>query len=136
MEKLNGVSIDLTPEKSEQIFFDSMCNGMSYLRGYGLVLDYDKSDYNKARDLLKEQGKGMICREDVWMQILRSGGKLTIIDEEGGDDERFDITLKEVHERVKLTDISILMEMLEERDDATTADCILQTVFFNDVIFG
>jgi hypothetical protein len=32
--------------------------------------------------------------------------------------------------------IPLTSEMIEENDDATTADVVLQTVFFEDIIFG
>ena len=44
--------------------------------------------------------------------------------------------MEQVHERVKLAPPHTLMEMHEEDDDANTADAILQTVFFGEIIFG
>jgi hypothetical protein len=132
-----GVTLTLTTDKSEEMFYNSMCNGMHYMSEYGLVLDYDPIEYKKAKSTLAENKavNGEICREDIWMQILRNGGKLTFVDEEG-DDERHSITLKEVHERVQLADAQTILDMLNENDDAITADCILQTVFFKEIIFG
>lgn len=132
-----GVTLTLTKDKSEEMFYNSMCNGMHYMSGYGLVLDYDPIEYKKAKSTLAEN-KAVnveICREDIWMQILRNGGTLTFVDEEG-DDERHSITLKEVHERVQLADAQTILDMLNENDDAITADCILQTVFFKEIVFG
>jgi hypothetical protein len=136
-ENKTGVTLTLTPEKSEEMFYNSMCNGMGYMSGYGLAFDYDPEEYKKAKSTLIENGitDGSICREDIWMQILRNGGTLTFVDEEG-DDERHSITMKEVHERVQLTDAQSILDMLNENDDANTADCILQTVFFTEVVYG
>jgi hypothetical protein len=132
-----GVTLTLTEDKSEEMFYNSMCNGMHYMSGYGLVLDYDPIEYKKAKSTLAKNKavNGEICREDIWMQILRNGGTLTFVDEEG-DDERHSITLKEVHERVQLADAQTILDMLNENDDAITADCILQTVFFKEIVFG
>ena len=44
--------------------------------------------------------------------------------------------LNDVHERVALTPIRHLMDAINEDDDAITADCILQSVFFKEVVFG
>jgi hypothetical protein len=68
------------------------------------------------------------------MEMLRSGNTLWIVDQ--NDDERHPITLDLIHERVQLTPIKHLMDALNERDDAITADCILQTVIYKDIIFG
>jgi hypothetical protein len=58
------------------------------------------------------------------------------IDEEDEDNSYPPITLTEVHERVSKTPLDHLLDMIKEDDDACTADVILQTVFFNDVVYG
>lgn len=77
-----------------------------------------------------------ICTEDVWMEILRMGEKLIMFDFEGEGDMTRSITLADVHARVQKTPLDHLTDMINETDDATTADVILQTVFFEEVIFG
>ena len=69
------------------------------------------------------------------MEILRTGGKLVLVDEENGMGDKT-ITLKDVHTKVAKTPLRHLMDAIEERDDADTADCIIQTVFYGEVIFG
>jgi len=133
------MKIILTKEESEKHFHNALCNSGN-LPYYGLVLDYDEKDYAKAKkSLLEKQKKGefteTICREDVWVEILRVGGKLTLIDEENGVGNK-SITLKDVHSRVAKTPLSNLMDAINENDDADTADAILQTVFYKEVIFG
>jgi hypothetical protein len=76
------------------------------------------------------------CFEDVLMEMLRMGKTLTMVDEEGEGDNNSTITLKDVHERVSNTPVRHLMDMINEDDDADTADVIIQTVFFNEIIFG
>ena len=133
--KTEGVSINLTTAKSEELFYNALC-GADVLSGYGLSLKTIASEYKKAKEGLIAKNKDMgICREDVWMEILRNGGTLTIIDHEG-DDEEHAITLKEVHERVQNTDLEYLTQAINEDGDGTTDDVILQTVFFNEVVFG
>jgi hypothetical protein len=46
------------------------------------------------------------------------------------------IILADVHERVANTELSHLVDMIEERDDAITSDVILQTTFLGEVIYG
>jgi hypothetical protein len=121
----------LTKEESEEYFLNALCNGLFYFGGYGLDVECDDAEYKAAKDKLSAP-----CYEDVWMQVLRDGGKLTAVDIEGDGDMTRSITLKEVHERVQLTPFHHLQAMIEECDDAETADVILQTVFFEDIIFG
>jgi hypothetical protein len=127
------MTINLTPEESETYFHNSLCNGHQ-IAMYGLHLDYDKTEYAEARDRLKAQGFSP-CLEDVWMEILRGGGVLTLVDDENGE-EPSPIKLADVHERVQNTPIYHMMNAINEQDDGDTADVILQTVFYGDVIFG
>jgi hypothetical protein len=41
-----------------------------------------------------------------------------------------------LHNKVQETPIEHLMDAINENDDAYTADVILQTVFYGEVIFG
>jgi len=126
------MEIKLTPKESEDYFYNALCNGLGYMIGYGLSVDYDKKDYQNAKKSLGESP----CYEDVLMEMLRKGGKLTLIDEECGGEYTRSITLKEIHERVQKTEHRFLLDMVNEEDDADTADQILQTVFFEEIIFG
>jgi len=102
---------------------------------YGLSLDYDENHYSSARKKLQEK-KLSTCFEDVLMQILRDGGNITLVDEEGEGAYTKSIIMKDVHERVSKTPIKHLTDAITENDDAVTADVIIQTVFFEDIIFG
>ena len=135
-EILKGVSITLSNEVSEELFFTALCDALGYMQGYGLELDYSKEDYEKAKNNLKEKGIGSISFEDVLMQILRDGNKLTFIDNECDGEYTSSITLKDVHNRVKNMPITNLVDMINQNGDAITSDVLLQTVFFNNVIFG
>jgi hypothetical protein len=125
------MTITFTHEESENYFYNSLCNGLSYIGGYGLSLDYKKSEYQSAKEKLESP-----CFEDVLMQILRDGGSITLIDEECDGEYTKSITIKDVHEKVAKTPIKHLTDAITENDDATTADVIIQTVFYEDVIFG
>ena len=125
------MKIVLTQKESEEYFYNSLCNGLSYIQGYGLELQYKISDYNAAKKKLNSP-----CYEDVFMEILRQGKSLTIVDHEGEGEYTRSITMKDVHTRVKKTPFAHLTNMIEENDDAETADVILQTVFFEEIVFG
>jgi hypothetical protein len=135
-----GFKITLTPELSEELFFNALCNGLGYMcTGYDLSIGYKKDDYKNAKAKLTDTSEfGGVCYEDVLLQILRDGNILTIEENcsELEDTEIFAITLADVHARVQNTPVDYLMQMINEEDDAVTADVILQTVFLGEVIYG
>jgi hypothetical protein len=129
------MNINLTHEESEAHFYNAICNGLGELKYYDLDLDYDAKEYKAAKQQLNtKQPDTQACWEDVLMEMLRSGNTLWIVDE--NDNERHPITLDLVHERVQQTPVNHLMNAINENDDATTADCIIQTVVYGDVIYG
>lgn len=130
------MQVVLTDKESEDYFYNALCNAVAtgYMAGYGLRLDFEDADYAAARKTLKDKGDDP-CMEDVWMQILRDGKKLTFTDFENGEMTR-SVTLEDVHKKVGLTPINHLTDMIKENDDAETADAILQTVFFDSIVFG
>ena len=121
------MEIKLSPQESEDLFFDALCNSLGEFSYYDLELEYDEAHFDKVK-------KRDDCYEDVLMAILRDGGTLRIVDHNG--DYNAEITLKDVHDRVSLTPMHHLLDAINERGDAITGDCILQSVFFKDVIFG
>jgi hypothetical protein len=129
------MNINLTHEESEAHFYNAICNGLGELRYYDLELDYDAKEYKAAKQQLNnKQPDTQACWEDVLMEMLRSNNTLWIVDE--NDNERHPITLDLVHERVQQTPVNHLMNAINENDDATTADCIIQTVIYGEVIYG
>lgn len=125
------MKITLTPEESETYFHNALCNGLDYVYGYGLGIEYSKQEYQQAKE-----NTTLTCHEDILLQILKNGGTLTMVDDEGDGEMTQNITLQDVHEQVQNTPTNHLMDMITENDDATTADVILQTVFYKEVIFG
>jgi hypothetical protein len=129
------MNINLTHEESEAHFYNAICNGLGELKYYDLDLDYDAKEYKAAKQQLSDkQPDTQACWEDVLMEMLRSNNTLWIVDP--NDDERHPITLDLVHDRVQQTPTRHLMNAINENDDATTADCIIQTVVYGDVIYG
>ena len=131
------MKIILEPQESEEMFHTALCNGLSYISGHGLVLETDEQDYKAAKQSLKSKNPDQgICYEDVLLEVLRLGKSLSLIDEEGDGDNNSTISLSDVHERVSQTPIRFLTDMITEKDDTETADVIIQTVFYQDIIFG
>ena len=130
------MKIILTPQESEEYFFNALCNGLGYVEsGYCLELIYDERMYLEAKIILqKERPDDTICYEDVLMKMLKLGGGLNLYDH--NDEQDNIIVLEDVHERVATTQLNHLMDMIEERDDAITADVIIQTVFLGEIIYG
>lgn len=130
------MKIILSQEESLKFFYNALCNGLDYVcSGYSLSLYYTGKDYKQARDnLSKELGSESFCFEDVLIQILKDGNKLTLIDEES--DEKHAITLDDVYNKVSEAPVKHLLDMVNEHDDAVTADVILQTVFLGEIVFG
>jgi hypothetical protein len=124
------MEIRFTKQEAQGIFLDALSNGLGYLSGYGLDLDYKKEDYKKAKEKLTSP-----CYEDVLLQILLDGNSLTLIDEEDEDNVNI-ITIQDVYDRISSTPFDHLSDMINGNDDATTADAILQTIFFNEIIYG
>jgi hypothetical protein len=132
------MEIKLNPEESEEIFYNSLCNavGTGWMSGYGLELTCDRSQYKSSREHLERLNPDSSpCYEDILMQVLRDGGELTMVDHES-DDEKTSITLKDVHERTSLTPATNLINITSENDDAIDADCVVQTVFFGEIVYG
>jgi hypothetical protein len=124
------MELKLTTTESEKFFYNAMCNGLGFvLSVYDLELHYNADEYALARESLAIKDD-VVCFEDVLMQMLRMGYKLTIKDIgcDGG--------LEDVHSRVQMAPIKHLMDMANMRDDGDTADAILQHVFYGTYIFG
>lgn len=130
------MKIILTNQETETIFFDAMCNGLSYVCSYGFDLDFSRKKYDQAKANTPPSKYGKPCYEEVIMQLLREGGSITLVDVEGDGSETSTITLQEVYDRISNVDARVLVEAINEDGDADTADAILQTVFFNEIIFG
>lgn len=132
------MKILLTETESENLFYDALCNSLNYIEsGYDLELVYSDADYNTAKSNFKAQNgpDKAICYEDILMQILKDGNRLKIVDH-GYDSYTRSITIADVHEKVALTPLDHLLDAINENGDASTGDCILQSVFFGEIIFG
>jgi len=130
------MKIVLTNQEAETMFHNALCNGLNYISDYGLELKAKDDEYEAAKQRLKEQTPdNTVCYEDILLEVLKGGGSLEIIDYEM-DSYNAVIKIEDVYNRLPETPIDHLMDMIKEEDDAVTADVIIQTVFYNEVIFG
>ena len=125
------MTITFTTEEALEHFHTALCNGLDYISGHGLTLDYEDAHYKQAKASLKLG----TCFEDVLIQILKDGHPLVLHDEEEGMDDST-IYIRHVVERMSLVPLRHMMNAINEEDDADTADVILQTIFYQDIIFG
>lgn len=133
---MEGITITLTSDKTEEFFFNSLCNIGGLISGAGGEIDYKDADYKAAKESLKaKKPNETICIEDVFLEVLKMGKTLTWKDIEGEGEYTRSITLKEVHERVAKMPTKHLMDFINENDDAVTAYVLLQQVFFDEQIF-
>lgn len=135
------MELNLSNQQSEEFFYNALCNavGTAYIDGMGLELKSDPVDFQEAKKMLQENAKGgasvEVCYEDILMQILRMNRRLTLVDHECGMPAKT-IVLSDVHERVPKMQEDHLMDMINETDDAETASVLLQTVFYEEIVFG
>ena len=133
------MKVVLTHQESEEMFYSALCNavGTGYMNGYGIELKCDRSQYKSSKEHLIETSVDKSpCYEDILMQVLRDGGELSFEDIEGEGEMTRSIKLSDVHKRVQKTPFRHLADTINQNDDAVTADVILQTVFFKEVVFG
>jgi hypothetical protein len=126
------MEIKLTKEESEKYFLNALCNGLGELSGYSIELEYTDEVYKSAKANITETNPSY---EDVLMQILKDGNGLELIDMEGGEDT-VTITIEDVYNKMPLVPFKHLSAMILENDDAETADVILQTIIYGNVIFA
>jgi len=121
------------------IFKNALCNGLGEFYGYGLELYYSDNDYDRAKEYLKKNSTEQICYEDVLVAILEIGGALQIFDHEGDSEIISSVKLEDMLDNMDLAcekQTEHILDMINEQDDAITADVVLQMVFFKDIIFG
>lgn len=157
------VTYELTQDEKLKMMHSAFCNGMDYyFPGYGLQWDWSSDDYKAAKVSLeakKATGEwkpdyegGEICHEDVLVEMLRMGKNLNVHDIE--DDSEIDADAEDFEDNVSLYPIvgvvnlanieanwdkipaRHLKDMVEEQDDAETADNFLQAIAFGEIKYG
>ncbi len=128
------MTLNLNPQEIDQVILSILCNGaLSFASQSGLDYNYDRSQYNAHKE-------GNQCHEDVLLAMLKSGGKIEFIDEEGDGDYNKDLTLALATE--KLSDIEQgdiyqnVTNIITGEGDAEDDYCVLQYILYGEVIFG
>lgn len=137
------VTVELTAQESETIFYDILCNciSMGYLNGYGLELTYDRKDYAYISSKMRDAGNGELhsnipTYEEVLMGILKHDGILKVIDVEGDGCYDANITLNDIHTKIQTAPIDNLQNILDETGDVIDCDIVLQHMLYGEIIFG
>jgi len=137
------MDVILSKKEAEEYFHSALCNGgISEFQYYDLQLEYNQADYLEAKCSLKakmvsnEIPTETICYEDVLVEILRIGKTLKIVDEGYEGEYSREITLEMVHNNYKFAPAQTLLDYVDGNDDACTADSLLQSIVYKEVIFG
>ena len=128
------MKIQLTKQEAEKYFYNALCNGLGYFESYGIELKYDIQEYKKAKETAKAEDGGVVCYEDVLMEMLKNGN--TLLAEDFDADETYTLTLDKMYAQMYEVPVNRLMQMINERDDADTADIILQVCFIGEHTYG
>lgn len=131
------MQIKLTEQEKLQYFYNSLCNGLNWISGYGLYVKYNQNEYKQTSQKLKAKNpKIEVCYEDVLIEMLKDGKKLKFVDEECDGEYTRTIGLNEVLSNIEKTPIRNLLNIHEEQDDAEDADAVIQSVLYSEIIFG
>jgi len=131
------MKIILEDKEVLEFIHSALCNGgLSELAMCDVHLEVSKVDYETAKPKAFEHiDSDTLCREDVWVQILRGGQSLKFYDHEGGEEISFD--LRKAKKNLSSEDAAeIILEYKEGNDDAITATELLQHCLYGEVIFA
>ena len=128
------MKIELTKQEAEKYFYNALCNGLGYFESYDIELKYDEQEYKKAKKTAKAEDGGVVCYEDILMQMLKNGN--TLLAEDSNADETYTLTLESMYFQMSEVPANTLLEMINERDDADTSDIILQVCFIGEHTYG
>ena len=130
------MEITLNSNETNEVIIAALCNGLSYLRHYGLHIQIPQEDYDSAKNTFVTQNPNTcVCYEDVLLEHLKAGKELSFWDEEGEEMVSFNLEQACTNLKKQVAARHIL-DILNERDDALTADAILQICLYGDIIFG
>ena len=129
---MQQIKIILANKEEEMIpiIHTALCNGLAYIQGYGLSLVFSDDDAKMVTDKYNCH-----CIEDVLINHLKMGSKLSFWDDEGEEEVGFNLD-QAISNLQNPIASKYIGDMRNEDDDAITADCILQICLFNDIIYG
>ena len=129
-------SIKMTEGFKREVIFNSLCNGLGQLYAYGLELIFNDDDYTEAKKSYYERTKKIsgACYEDILLEILTMGKHITFLDNE--TDEVFYLTFDLAMQNLDKLEVERVIQLIDESDDGETADIVLQTCLFGEIVFG
>jgi hypothetical protein len=130
------LSIKLMDTFKKEVIFNSLCNGLGELSSYGLELTFNDEDYTEAKKSYYKRNNqnSVACIEDILMEILNNGKHIAFVDHE--TDEVFFLTMELALSNLDKLEVERVIQLIDETDDAETADVVLQTCLFGEIIFG
>lgn len=129
------MKITLTQEEREKLLFEAFC-GAGHLHYGDMSVKVDQDIYDAARALVKENflEADVISREDVWIEAVRQGFEVWVIDNEDG--EGYLVTADNLS-RLDNLPLNIIDKVFNGGDyDAEDLDWVLEYIMFNDKIYG
>lgn len=130
------LTITLNNQDKEEIFYNSMCNGLHQTRYWGIELDFDEKEYDIAKKSLQDKGSNTWSYEQVFMEMLRMGYSIQFIDIECEGEYSRTLTMDMIHRNMDKVPQKFLLNIYNEQDDLWDADAVLQSVLFEELIFG
>lgn len=130
-EQPDEIVYGITEDKVLECLEIALCNWDYIASGFGLFLDYSDKDYNKAKKAFKSD-----CLERTWINILKSGGTLSILDVDGSGDYSVDLTLELLKDNFKSAPLDLVALTLNGEGDADTDSQLIQYVLYKEVMFG
>jgi hypothetical protein len=136
-----------TTEEKLKIVHSCLCSGLPFFVDYGFTLDYNGHEYKKAKKSLEaQQAAGTwkspfdlddICIEDVQTEMLRMGFTLKFKGGEGNKSSHITpLNLEVIEKNWDKINQRHLADMVNENDDANTADIIMQGILFGEEVYG
>lgn len=126
----NRVTVDFT-DKLYDMIHSALCNAVSMDYFYDMQVDIDNSIYSEAKKKIKKDDK--ICREDVWMEVIKMGEKLVF---DGHYDDTAYLDAAKIKDNFKHVPDYIIGSYLTENDYAETGAMLLQYLIFGEAIYG
>lgn len=113
---------------------------VSTMIGYSSFEGFDcsRADYEKARSIFNAYNKDEITTvEDVWKTILMLEGKMQYLlyDDEDDTVQAYDFDLDHLMSNFHLIDDYLLDDLINENDDAVTADAVLQYLLLGELVY-
>lgn len=90
-----------------------------------------------AEQLQAQKSTEVICREDVWVEMVKQGHSITLVDNEETEDN-VELNLAKLNEGIEKMPIDLISKLMSEDGeyDAWTCYEALQYIMFGEVIFG